>query len=346
MFKKFRKLLFHQQDIIIISHHGIKCKKFDFVSYLVCFILTLWTFFATARYFEYRDVVIAKDLQIIDLYSSNSVLRRELKVMGRDVNDIKGYIQALNSYDRFDGVNDYAEYSYEGRDSLARVDTLTLAVLDRVKSNVEHVNIALEDRIQGLNNVTTALKLQTKDREEYDSSNFALASFSEADVKVERPLFVENSFRSRDRVHYLNYLEGFVDTVPLAYPMDDYYISSRFGARRDPFTKKRKSHHGIDFVGNWNAKIKATSKGVVSFVGRRGGYGKIVEIYHGFGMKTEYGHLKKAFVKIGQEIKRGEVLGLQGNTGRSTGPHLHYEVRYKNKPYDPMKFLRAGDKIF
>lgn len=118
------------------------------------------------------------------------------------------------------------------------------------------------------------------------------------------------------------------------------WISSYFGARSDPFTHHRRAHLGIDFVGPRNTNIYATAKGTVTLVKHsRRGYGNEIVIDHGYGYSTRYAHLNKILVEEGQKVTRGEMIGLMGNTGRSTGTHLHYEVRLHNRPVNPIYFF-------
>lgn len=117
-------------------------------------------------------------------------------------------------------------------------------------------------------------------------------------------------------------------------------ISSFFGARYDPFTLHRKAHSGVDFVGPQNTEIFATADGFVTLINQsRKGYGNEIVIDHKFGHKTRYAHLNTILVKEGQKIERGQAIGYMGNTGKSTGTHLHYEVLYLDKPIDPIYFF-------
>jgi murein DD-endopeptidase MepM/ murein hydrolase activator NlpD len=123
-------------------------------------------------------------------------------------------------------------------------------------------------------------------------------------------------------------------------PSENIWISSKFGSRDDPFTLSRRSHSGIDFVGPRNTEIYATAKGTVTLVkDSRRGYGKEVVITHDFGYSTRYAHLNEIKVKDGQEVKRGQLVGLMGSTGRSTGVHLHYEVRLNRRPINPIYYF-------
>lgn len=123
-------------------------------------------------------------------------------------------------------------------------------------------------------------------------------------------------------------------------PADPHWMTSSYGYRKDPFTKQRAPHHGIDLAGPYGLEIHCTGDGVVKLAHiNRHGYGKEVVVDHGFGFSTRYAHLDEILVKPGQKLKRGQVLGTMGNSGRSTGPHLHYEVRKDNRPVNPMYYF-------
>jgi murein DD-endopeptidase MepM/ murein hydrolase activator NlpD len=113
-------------------------------------------------------------------------------------------------------------------------------------------------------------------------------------------------------------------------------LTSRYGYRRDPFTGKRAFHTGVDLANRVGTKVLAAREGKVSFVGGRSGYGNVVIIMHSFGYRTVYAHLSDAIVTRGQRVQRGQTIGHIGNTGRSTGPHLHFEVWLKNRLIDPL----------
>jgi murein DD-endopeptidase MepM/ murein hydrolase activator NlpD len=121
--------------------------------------------------------------------------------------------------------------------------------------------------------------------------------------------------------------------------------TSSFGVRMDPFLNRPAMHTGIDFRGTTGEAIRVTASGTVTAAGWSGGYGRMVEIDHGNGLSTRYGHLSEIDVTIGQSVKIGQVIGRMGSTGRSTGPHLHYETRIDGEPVDPERFLRAGVRM-
>ncbi|MCD4741500.1 MAG: M23 family metallopeptidase [Desulfobacteraceae bacterium] len=117
------------------------------------------------------------------------------------------------------------------------------------------------------------------------------------------------------------------------------WLSSRFGYRRSPFTGLKEFHSGLDISNLKGTKIIATANGKVSYAGKKLLIGNLIIIDHGHGVLTKFGHLNKILVKFGQNVKRGDVIGLMGNTGRSTGPHVHYEVRINGAPVNPAKYI-------
>lgn len=131
--------------------------------------------------------------------------------------------------------------------------------------------------------------------------------------------------------------------TPTGQPVPGFF-SHGYGWRKDPFTGRREFHHGVDIVADTGTPILAPADGVVTRARRVAGYGKMVHLSHGYGMATRYGHLSEILVRPGQKVSRGDIVGRVGSTGRSTGPHLHYEVFKSGRRVDPRKYL--GDKRF
>jgi murein DD-endopeptidase MepM/ murein hydrolase activator NlpD len=133
--------------------------------------------------------------------------------------------------------------------------------------------------------------------------------------------------------------------LPIGYPAPGREITSRFGNRRDPFIGRLAFHGGIDFRTPKGTPIFSSGTGIVVHAGRNGGYGKMVEIDHGNGITTRYAHLSAVEVREGDPVAIGARIGKAGSTGRSTGPHLHYEVRRNGSAVDPIRFLKAAKKL-
>ncbi len=142
-------------------------------------------------------------------------------------------------------------------------------------------------------------------------------------------------------------LRDVANRLPIGIPLRDAYrLSSGFGTRRDPFTGRLSQHWGLDFSAPLRTPIYATAPGTVTFAGRRGAYGNMVEIDHGLGLVTRYAHLNSIGVSEGDRVEYGARVGLMGSTGRSTGSHLHYEVHVNGEERNPINFLTAGQHVF
>ena len=148
------------------------------------------------------------------------------------------------------------------------------------------------------------------------------------------------------RVASVMRLRGVIEQLPLGRPMaGDHDFTSNYGYRTDPFTRGLAMHTGVDFRAETGSSIMATAPGKVVIAEYNGGYGNMVEVEHANGLTTRYAHMSAISVTTGQMVKAGTVVGRVGTTGRSTGPHLHYETRINDEPVDPTRFLRAGSKL-
>ncbi len=143
----------------------------------------------------------------------------------------------------------------------------------------------------------------------------------------------------------LETVRGAAENLPFRNPAPGKLITSPFGNRKDPFLGRLALHTGTDFHFSPGERVRATAPGKVVSAGWTGGYGNMVEIDHGDGISTRYGHMEELLVKAGDTVKTGDAIGLAGSTGRSTGTHLHYEVRENGHPIDPMYFINAGMKL-
>lgn len=136
-----------------------------------------------------------------------------------------------------------------------------------------------------------------------------------------------------------------LDSYPVGKPAEKYYISSRFGRRQDPFKKTWARHYGLDMAGWPGTAITATAPGTVVYAGWYGPYGNMVEIDHGNGFRTRYGHMRKLRVKKNEQVDLGQQVGDMGKTGRATDTHVHYEVWFDDKVRDPMPFIKAAENV-
>jgi murein DD-endopeptidase MepM/ murein hydrolase activator NlpD len=158
----------------------------------------------------------------------------------------------------------------------------------------------------------------------------------------------KNAYLSASAVlEQMNGLLGALRHVPLTTPVHglEFNRTSGFGPRIDPFTGHRSFHPGVDFAGPYGSNVDATAQGTVVWAGDKGGYGNLVEIDHGYGIHTRYGHLASILVRVGAKVQQGAPIGKLGSTGRSTGPHVHYEVWYENVMRNPSNFIEAGRHV-
>jgi murein DD-endopeptidase MepM/ murein hydrolase activator NlpD len=195
------------------------------------------------------------------------------------------------------------------------------------------------------------------DEGEFDFSQPPAVGGPEADVELTREIEPPDFIRSLDqlaselddREQRLRVLEDYFMTrnlqesvMPAGWPVKNGWVSSFYGTRNDPFTGRRAMHNGMDFAGKEGSEVLAVAAGIVTFSGKHHGYGQMVEISHGNGYITRYGHNRENLVKAGDVVEKGQAIALMGSTGRSTGPHVHFEVLKNGRGVDPGSYIRAA----
>jgi murein DD-endopeptidase MepM/ murein hydrolase activator NlpD len=165
-------------------------------------------------------------------------------------------------------------------------------------------------------------------------------------VPIDNPAQFETKVKELDEaIDLLDRMKSEARRLPIANPSPGHSVSSTFGVRKDPLLGTPAMHAGIDFRAPMGSDARVTAAGTVISAGWNGGYGRMVEVRHAGGFSTRYGHLSKILVKEGQQLSAGDVVGKVGSSGRSTGPHLHYEVRRNGDALNPVRFLKAGKKV-
>lgn len=231
---------------------------------------------------------------------------------------------------------------------MTNIDAAQRRMAAEMKKNAEVTVSQLEDIIQvtGLN-ADKVVERVAQDAQAQGGPYVPLAETIKLDGSAKRDLYAQEMAQLAAIVDRLTGLDEALKSIPLVMPLQtETHVASRFGRRTDPFTSRPAFHYGLDFVGAYGTPVHATSPGVVTIASRHGPYGNLVEINHGNGIKTRYGHLSKIQVKVGQHLAFQQQIGLLGSTGRSTGPHLHYEVRFNGTLRDPARFLEAGRHVF
>lgn len=224
-------------------------------------------------------------------------------------------------------------------ESMAQIADADNIIVDTVSALTKENTEKLQKSIKRINSTIISLGLNEK----YllrNANKYANPLVGSAFTPIEFDTKLDEKYQKlADGLERWNGLRRLNEVLPLGKPVKS-RITSNYGTRNDPFTGKPKKHRGIDFAGKIGTELMAVAPGRVVSAGERVGYGTTVEIDHGLGFTTLYAHLSQILVSRGDWVRPGTVIGLAGSSGRSTGPHLHYEIRYKGAPFDPTKFVK------
>ena len=225
-------------------------------------------------------------------------------------------------------------------DSMAEIATADTQIVDMVTSMTNQNTEELRKNLKKIKNTVGTLGLSERalvTRANKFSSPIVGSAFSPLEFDKEMD---EKYQKLADNLELWHGLQRLNEILPIGAPLAKARITSNYGMRKDPFTGESKRHKGIDFAGKIGTELFAVAPGRVVSAGDRIGYGTTVEIDHGLGFTTLYAHLSQVMVSRGDWVRPGTVIGLGGSSGRSTGPHLHYEIRYKGAQFDPTKFVK------
>ncbi len=224
-------------------------------------------------------------------------------------------------------------------ESMAEIVSADNIIVDTVTSLTKNNTEELNKNIKRINSTLIALGLNESSLIR-NANKYTSPLVGSAFTPIEFDKTLDEKYQKlADGLERWNGLKRLNEVLPLGKPVKS-RITSEFGTRNDPFTGKPKKHRGIDFSGKIGTELMAVAPGRVVSAGERVGYGTTVEIDHGLGFTTLYAHLSQILVSRGDWVRPGTVIGLAGSSGRSTGPHLHYEIRYKGAPFDPSKFVK------
>lgn len=366
------KRIFCKRRIVVVTDEDISAIPLSvfsqlFVLFLVCGVVS-WASFSSGKYFSYKEVVKQKEIEVHQANLINLDLQSRIDSLQGNLVRLNNYFSTVKNFDHNQGKNrkSGSRRSNKKHDKTSRILKKSKETLPRISflekdTIVKNINENTLSRIQdlekiiamtglSLSNVAPASETKITLFEEYYDPNLSKGgpethNTSPEQFQLAEGANIDEGIGFAENVSKLLYLENLLNSLPVSIPMKRYYISSLFGNRVDPLLERAAHHYGVDFAGPKEAEVFSTGPGVVKFAGKKGNYGIFVEIDHGYNITTRYGHLTTALVQKGQHVKRGQLVGLQGSTGRSTGQHLHYEMRYKNKPYDPLKFIKAGKYV-
>jgi murein DD-endopeptidase MepM/ murein hydrolase activator NlpD len=229
---------------------------------------------------------------------------------------------------------------------LVRLQTSLDSVERRQMAALSSVEDGMESRVRRMRGVFSDLGLDMAQLEAATPRAGVGGPFVPVKLPADAGTFERQLYRINITRAQVERLNRTLALVPYRKPVvGEVEFTSGFGVRSDPFLGRPAMHTGLDFRAAMGDPVRATANGKVASSGWAGGYGRMVEIDHGNGLSTRYGHLSQINVKVGDLIKIGQVIGEVGSTGRSTGPHLHYETRIDGDAVDPQKFLRAGVRL-
>jgi len=230
--------------------------------------------------------------------------------------------------------------------ALVRLQTSLDQVESRQLATLNAVEDGMESRVRRMRGVFTDLGLDMAELEAATPRAGVGGPFVPLKLPPNAGAFERQLYRINIARTQMERLNRTLSLVPYRKPViGEVEFTSGFGVRSDPFLGRPAMHTGLDFRAGTGDPVRATANGKVVSSGWAGGYGRMVEIDHGNGLSTRYGHLSEINVKVGDQIRIGQVIGAVGSTGRSTGPHLHYETRIDGEAVDPQKFLRAGVRL-
>ena len=364
-FKTERKLLLVTKSKIVTINLGFFIQASTFC------IIPLVTFLIINSFSSYQTI-IEKSIKISKLKSLNNKF-------GKEVSDVNTKLEKINEYllsttgAKSKEINKNAEtYNFQIpnnliEDDLSDSDVKAINDIESANEKISKAQLLAIKRIEHVAGLSNKIPKTPESNLYSSTSKKAIIAnykkvlenkygqggpFLDDDVLFDGENLLQEdlvkhleNIKFSGKFDYLITLENLAKVLPFGKPMENYYLSSGFGRRVDPINRTKAVHRGLDFVGVPNAKIYSPSKGKVVLAGKFYEYGNAIVIDHGFGVTTRYGHLSAIKVKKGQIVKKGELIALQGTTGRSTGPHLHYEVRYKKLPLDPENFLKAGEVL-
>lgn len=327
------KIKKESKKIVVISGKKIKTKEICLVETLCILVVCCWIMLTSIFFFISINSESRRRAELKNLKLTNSELSKEIQTLNVAIENFSKYFDAINNYDKFDKFDLDKErmisYSTKNNNVLNTMEYRNiLPVLERIDYNMSSIMVSVESRINGLKSTLGGVALAEKIDKLYENN-----SKSEDDVGIGSSL------------NYLTYLESFMNSIPVSKPMKNYYLSSRYGDRVDPFLKVKKLHKGLDFAGPYNSNVLATADGKVKLVGMKQGFGNVIVVDHGNGIETVYAHLRKPLVKQGDSVRRGMAIAVQGSSGRATGDHLHYEVKVNKVNYDPSRFLDVGKRM-
>lgn len=361
MYRRIFGKLFHKRSIIIISerrtNHIALSGPLQLGVFMVLISCIVWASYSTGKYMAAQNVLEERDETIKSVANSRIDTNFSYMVHAQPSAGAVSPLQGIPLTDP-----SYTLSAIHHDKLFARIAMLENRVRELKSTNAEIIQtvrekthnkiLTMEEIIRQTGLSPEALKeeagRQRKDRRKEAGGTSRLPAPQGGPFVPSETAITSASIFTRElelRMDQLTLLSGIVASLPLGSPVKGGDLHSNFGRRVDPFTGRLAFHSGIDLSGPAGTRVTATGDGKVIAAGWDGAYGNAVDIDHGFDIVTRYGHLSSIGVTAGQSVKRGQPIGVQGSTGRSTGPHLHYEVRHHERPVNPSKFLSVESYV-
>lgn len=349
----FFKLAFTKRTLLFVTNEKIRSITLGPLTQFCVFLFIAWVANLFYQSLQYDKILSAKSKEITRLENVNYYFETEFSNINEKLKKVNDYLVSVTGHTNLVGEKKKPPLVMPQKfqeDDLSKSDKHTLNEIKNAAYAFQDMEEVVDERIKRIEKTIAITGLSVKRPNNPTIARHAPIIGAQGGPLVpEVKNFIEAKNLETDKfvneMERLIVLEKLTKVIPLARPIKSYYVTSGFGRRVDPITGGYATHQGLDFAGPEREKILSPSSGKVILAGQFSGYGNAVVIDHGFGITTRYGHLSVVKVQKGQIVKKGDVIALQGNTGRSTGPHLHYEVRYKNIPLNPRKFLEAGDSL-
>ncbi len=352
-FKGFVNRIFHNRKIVIVSEGKASTinisRNFQLAAVVLVVSAGLWVPFSAGKL-----IAISNTHKRTTSKPGDSAEQR-IEVLQNDVALLEEYLKALHKYDNFElnkvKKNDSKTAQKSGGDSdqISELETKRDGIMIELKKRTLARILTIEGFLKsaGLNYAKITGKQDLFARMSTTGNSAEGGPFIPATiddiVNSDQDNYLSAEFI--DEMNYLFELQKIVNNLPFSNPVAYNKVSSPFGVRHDPFNGSLSMHAGMDLQGNAGSYIAAAGPGKVTFAGMKSAYGLMVEINHGYGFTSRYGHLKSANVRPGDYVSRGQVVGTQGCSGRCTGDHVHYEVRVNDVPTNPLPYLIKANEI-
>lgn len=313
---KIKKMMEEKFTFIVVPHNGKSTKQLKLNKPIIYFTLAFFT--ATSIFFVSSTIY---------LYSTNNSLSEDITQKADKINRLNDIVKRQHTE-----IDDLKNTSSFVMDKLSQLYDLESKIRNMVGLNSDEnsettpTSRSLSFFSETINSLNT--------QEFNDISNLADSESVDAITSLIDSQTENYDTLIEDVEKQLKYLESRPDLWPVAGK-----ITSSFGYRKHPISKRRHFHKGIDVANTSGTDVVSSGSGIVTFAGWNGGYGKVIIVSHGYGYKSVYAHNKSNLVEVGDRVSKGQVIAKLGNTGRSTGPHLHFEIRYNGQHIDPINVL-------